>query len=693
MFTQVLRRPLLHRHHHHRILLHPTTSKASLPPVLGAKYFSSTKEKEGKSAFAPSLSESLSNETSFLRRLRLRLRFVLVGTQANRRWKGDDVAALFSWFSVAAILFAVAGTTSAVSLVVLGSDQEYLSNAISAYLSHLTGYEVHCDSAILPNWKEGTIHLANLHIVCNADTWRKRVLDQRREEAEGLNRSLARRVLGGLSLFLPKSWVTSSDPNRRKEGIEYNQNTDDVNVNWTYWDIRIKSVNVSLSLWRYLQGHGLVQACKLTGIRGVADRSHIIWPADWVPTRREATPYDFDMSDFVVQDVLVDIKNPNEFRPFSVSVYSARLERFRQQWLLYDVMCAESIVGAFDNCLFSVHKWKNEGTGGAADAIGDGNVAGAMANEGAGKDLGAEMSHLKINNLPIDHISTGVTGPFSWITSGTIDIDFHFLFPKSTPLPTDQLFAQIRQEFEGVKYIAMDKLEKIKERHHSNDPVTTKKTGTSDYQDEYQTALRQKIHQLTEPKTVTSPRTGTQYIETDAETEESKAIIETYSPREYPSRYTTTSPPPTEKLASQKPQINKSGAPQLLFMHWAISLNDLRASVPLSTPEIGYMSNALIRPIVGYMNAHRVRIPITFETRLPLENFNGSWDFFSAGVVDVVAEEIGRALTLLVLDERERTRQLKRIGLWSIQNATRGVMEVVDFVRGVEISQQSRGYM
>ncbi|KAI8608194.1 hypothetical protein BC830DRAFT_1263014 [Chytriomyces sp. MP71] len=95
------------------------------------------------------------------------------------------------------------------------------------------------------------------------------------------------------------------------------------------------------------------------------------------------------------------------------------------------------------------------------------------------------------------------------------------------------------------------------------------------------------------------------------------------------------------------------------------------------------MANALIRPVVAYMNAHRVRIPLSFEARLDMRAFEGAWDFWACGLVEVVAEEVGRALTLLVLDERERVRHLKRIGLWNVQHATKNLMEVVDFVRGV----------
>ncbi|KAJ3394543.1 Mitochondrial distribution and morphology protein 31, mitochondrial precursor, partial [Entophlyctis sp. JEL0112] len=609
---------------------------------------------------------------------RQRVRLFLLGDNPARRLRMDDVAAMFSWVGIGALLFVVAGTTSAVSLVLVTANstdlREYLADRIAAYLSNLTGYEVSFESAVVPNWREGTIQFSNVSIKCDKDTWTARVAEERRKAALTARSSSSKST-------------TSNDADKVANGVDLS----DIDLNWTYWDLNVNTINVSLSLWRYWQGLGLVKACKLSGVRGMADRSHITWPQDWTPTLRQPTSNDFHMDEFIVEDLLLTVKNPGDFRPFNVSVYSARLPLFRQQWLLYDVMCADSIVGAFDNCLFSVHKWKQAQT---TDSV----------------TVDAEMSHLKINGLPIQHFNNGVTGPFGWITSGSIDIDVHFLFPQHQD---DQLFAQIRQEFDQFKYVAMDKLEGILDRYEKQKNNTSRDTWLGDdwVVDDTNPVFQsiRALRKYMKPKQVRSEITGTEYIESDLDVEEDKQLIGTYEPRQYPSRYavsirerrdaakTATTPAAANefKVAPEDAALGAGepgGAPQFLFMHWGICLNDLRASVPLSTPHISYMNNALIRPVVGYMNAHRFRIPLTFEARPKLTNFDGSWDFFSCGLVDIAAEEIGRALTLLVLDERERTRHLKRIGLWSLQNATKNLMELIAFVRGSEFPQQYRAF-
>ncbi|KAJ1554040.1 Mitochondrial distribution and morphology protein 31, mitochondrial precursor [Nowakowskiella sp. JEL0078] len=391
---------------------------------------------------------------------------------------------------------------------------KFVAKKIGDFLTRETGFTILFESAIVPNWREGTIRLRNVSLLCTGDSY-KALLDTLRAEKK-----------------LPA--LTSEEYNR----------------NWTYWDVTIQSVDVTLSLWRWIEGRGLVKECSMKGVRGVVDRSHILNDPDWQPSRRFPLPGDFDLDKFVVEDLLFTIQQPNEFRPYSFSVFSSELNKFRKQWLLYDLICAESIVGMFDNCLFSVHKPQHD----------------AVIEEGSDLSDGwFKMSHLKINGVPIDHFNAGIEGPFGWIRRGTMDIDLHVRIPQNS---NDDLNAKIRE-------------------------------------------------------------------------------------------------------------IRPS-----LLMLCDVRLNNLKATIPLVNPHISYLNNAMIRPVVAYMNANRISIPITFGAEIDMGNFDGAWDVYAAGMVDVFSEQVGMALTQLVEDERERTRRIKRVGLWSIQTATKNLMTVLDYARG-----------
>ncbi|KAJ3192967.1 Mitochondrial distribution and morphology protein 31, mitochondrial precursor [Irineochytrium annulatum] len=141
------------------------------------------------------------------------------------------------------------------------------------------------------------IRLTNVSVVCTGDTWIKR------KEKE-----------------FSESGKDAFDPSK-------------VDLNWTYWDLNIKAVDVTLSLWRWLEGKGVINECRMKGARGVVDRRHVSWDPNWVPCRRKPLPGDFEMDKFIVEDLLLTILNPN-FRPFTVSVFHGELPLFRQQWLL-----------------------------------------------------------------------------------------------------------------------------------------------------------------------------------------------------------------------------------------------------------------------------------------------------------------------------------------------------------------------
>ena len=78
------------------------------------------------------------------------------------------------------------------------------------------------------------------------------------------------------------------------------------------------------------------------------------YDADYRATRRKASWGDFDLAGFHLEDMLMTVYYP-EFRPLIVSIFSGKCAQLRKQWLLYDILCAQSIVGLFDNCLFSVY--------------------------------------------------------------------------------------------------------------------------------------------------------------------------------------------------------------------------------------------------------------------------------------------------------------------------------------------------
>ena len=90
-----------------------------------------------------------------------------------------------------------------------------------------------------------------------------------------------------------------------------------------------------------------------------ADRRSVWWdtskpmlPEDF---RHATHPGDFELESLHIEDSLITIYQPGGQRPYNYSIFNAVIGPFRKRWLFYDLMCAESITGQMDNCLFSLH--------------------------------------------------------------------------------------------------------------------------------------------------------------------------------------------------------------------------------------------------------------------------------------------------------------------------------------------------
>ena len=85
---------------------------------------------------------------------------------------------------------------------------------------------------------------------------------------------------------------------------------------------------------------------------------------------------------------------------------------------------------------------------------------------------------------------------------------------------------------------------------------------------------------------------------------------------------------------------------RFLIMDLRVHLNDVRAAVPIFTRDLSYVNNALIRPIVAYINSRRTFIPINCRVVKRASEFDGSWTIFDSGLMDDLSAEVCTSLLL-----------------------------------------------
>jgi distribution and morphology protein 31 len=293
-------------------------------------------------------------------------------------WHGpltlDKVLPVFNLMFVGVGFGVLVGTTSMISLaiwIVNRNDhwKELTAKRVGEYLTYQTGINIEYES-MSASWSERRITLKNVKI--------------------------------------------KRDPESFPPGVSRNV---------TAMDLAIKRLTVNISLMWLLQGNGILKHLSADGVSGFVDQSKLSWEG-WVPEKRVWRRGDFFLDSFQLSNVELSLYQIAPARELKIQIHSIDCEKLRKQWLLYDILSAKSAYGIFDGSLFSLtrvmptQKFKPKQYDDDED---EPETATLNAPPGI-------RSTLKIDGIKSDLISTSSSGPISWITEGTIDIDMDLQF-------------------------------------------------------------------------------------------------------------------------------------------------------------------------------------------------------------------------------------------------------------------------
>ncbi|KAJ2726842.1 Mitochondrial distribution and morphology protein 31, mitochondrial precursor, partial [Coemansia sp. Benny D115] len=588
--------------------------------------------------------ELLREISGFFPRLRARLRRTLKGSYQKRPWTVDDIFAMITWVVMSQAMLLLIGTTTTVSVVLWLMNrlqyQDWITHKLSDWVSSALGISVSFESAIVPAWRQGAIRLKNVRIRCG-----------------------------------PEHGVV--DENGQRDS------------NFTMYDLRVDQVDVSLSLWRWMDNRGVLRQCSVRGVRGVVDRQQVEWDADveYVPEdfRRARRPGVFDLDALEIEDLLLTVHPWQNFRPITVSIYSASLPRFRDRWLLHDTLNANSVVGMYDGSLFTIHQAHQH-----VPAMSSGGVA-------------ERTSHVQIDNLNIDHINAGVEGPIGWITSGRLNVSALVGFPKPrTGADAAMALRKIVDNInDSIDVVILPSMPDWSNPARSPSPLVR----ALHHLDMVDSPLAQEMHdRLKRRAERESQRRLEKQRQRTASWSQPLAPIPSHQIGGIPRSSVCHTEPhgpahayaEAQASASEEPGLpsraeylraphsNPPEDPMAVHVDLQVEFNDIRASVPLSTPQLGHplLSAVLVRPIVAYMNAHRTSLPMRCQLRLSPDDFDGAWSFWDSGADTLISQGIGAAFTQLAQNERERNRRLKLVGVWSVAAIARQLVRLVNFVSG-----------
>lgn len=507
----------------------------------------------------PTKEELMAAATGFWSRMRVRFKWSTI--RSVRPYNLDEITGFISWILFGHIVWLVIGTTTFVSLAIFAINtifaQETLAGWIANYLTKSSGMKVVFESAVVPKWGDGVITFKNVFV----------------SRRPGQNK---------------KAGATKGSAEAAAIAAAAQEDGKEEDTNYTQFDITIGEVNVTLSFRKWWNSKGLLQNVEVRHVRGIVDRTHVHWTGEYVDPksyRHEHNPGDFEIDAFKIEDLLVTVHQPKDFRPFPVSIYNAELPRLRKQWMFFDLLSANSMTGEYDKSLFTIHPRQTNSYTGAQ----------LSDSENTEDEPWRKQSRIRLDGLNIDHLNRNVEGPFSWIHEGNVDIVADIMVPNDTDESVLKVMSDFYDRMEAT-LTSKKHLERPREDLDSNEPVVQHDSSSDSNDDK-----------------------------------------------------------------------------RFMVMDLRVHLNDVKAVVPIFTKDLSYVNNALIRPIVAYINSRRTFIPINCRVVKRASDFDGSWTIFDSGLMDDLSAEVYDAFARDVSDEQARMRRFKQVGLWSLQLAFQAI--------------------
>lgn len=581
----------------------------------------------------PTKEEFLAAATGFWQRLRARFKWHSI--RSMRPWNADEWGAFVSWFMLGHLLWILVGTTTFVSLIILTINtvfaQEELAKWVGDYLTQSAGITVVFESAIVPRWKSGVITFHNVFV----------------SRRPGQVKSSVKKGSSSAAAIAAAQQTHDQDELAAAEELD--------DGNYTQFDVTINSVDVTLSFLKWWNGKGLLKDVEVKGVRGVLDRTHVRWsdgPLDPFSFRHVHQPGDFEIERFKIEDLMVTVHQPNDFRPFSVSIFSCELPQLRKQWLFYDFLSANHVSGSYDGSLFTIHPRQVQrpvtpsaaAAAMATDVVDNShhNINNPVNDMATSESLltWKKFSRLRIDALKIDHLNRGDRGPFGWIYEGNVDIVADVMLPAETD--------------DGIAKAVSDFYDRMEEAVTSNRYIRILDGNYGSSRGTSQQPMPQVEVEMENTFGTNELRGNNNLGWSDGQAK--RAAV------------------PPVVTPSSGSRSREAPPPQYVIMDLRMHLNDVRAAVPFfpSSDALGntrtqsYVNAQLIRPIVAYINAKRTYIPINCRIVKHLSDFDGSWTVYDCGLQDDSSAEVYAAFARDVEDQQSRVRRLKKVGFWTL---------------------------
>lgn len=125
--------------------------------------------------------------------------------------------------------------------------------------------------------------------------------------------------------------------------------------------------------------------------------------------------------------------------------------------------------------------------------------------------------------------------------------------------------------------------------------------------------------------------------------------------------------PPADIVTEVERDVHQREHSKTVAIDLRVQFNNPRASAPLYSSDLNYINNAIIHPVVAYINSRDTYIPVHCHVVKRLYDFDGSWTVYDSGLMGDLSGELYRAFAKNAQDDEARSLRIKKVGFWSLQ--------------------------
>ncbi|AQZ12455.1 MDM32 (YOR147W) [Zygosaccharomyces parabailii] len=329
----------------------------------------------------------LSEATNFYQRFKINTKWLLI--RGNRPFSANEISTMFSWLLISQIAWIILGTTTFVSIILLIFNtvfaKEVVGKCIGKLLNaYLDGIDVNFQDALIPEWKKRCIRFNKVGF--------------------------------------KTSQQEHTEQNEQEPKFEF--------------DLKFHQIELSLNLWKWLWGNGLIQDLSVFGMRGEVTVSYAYrtnspedYLLDWFSNK------EYNLGHVQITDSTVDVHDKQMEKSFKISIYDLDMPQLRFEWMIPDFFNANIVTGAINHSLFSIHKRQHRLP---------------YLNE-LEQDLQhwKRITRLRLDSINVKDLGLNKSNTFNWVEDGDVEILADIMLP---PLNDDADYSEQKNN----KYMVLD---------------------------------------------------------------------------------------------------------------------------------------------------------------------------------------------------------------------------------------------